>query len=180
MPYILPPAVAHETWRGIARADAKAEGKRKLRVGLAWAGNPASVVDQRRSLLLSMLAPLGTAPNVRFYNLQLGEARKQIETAPFAIIDHGDKLTDFTQTSGLIANLDLVICVDTVVAHLAGAMNAKVWMLTYTPPDFRWMLNRADSPWYPSMKLFRQPTPGDWDGPIAEVTSALRQLGEKV
>lgn len=180
MPYILPPAIAHETWRGILRNDARAEGQKKIRVGLAWAGNAASPVDRRRSIALSMLAPLGAAPNVRFYSLQLGDASKQIASAPFPIIDHTGKLTDFTQTSGLIANLDLVICVDTVVAHLAGAMNQKVWLLTYTPADWRWLFDREDSPWYPSLKLFRQRAPEKWDEPIARVADELKQLGERV
>ncbi len=177
-PYILPPAVAHENWRSITRTDARAEGKKKLRVGLAWAGNPASFVDGRRSIPLSMLAPLAKAPNVRFYSLQLGDAGRQAESSPFPILDHTAKLTDFTQTSGLLANLDLVICVDTVVAHLAGAMNVKVWMLTYAPPDWRWMFDREDSPWYPSMKLFRQPSPGAWEVPIKRVADELTRLGE--
>ena len=84
------------------------------------------------------------------------------------------------QTSGLIANLDLVISVDTVVAHLAGAMNAKVWLLSYTPGDWRWMFDREDSPWYPSMRIFRQPQVGNWEEPISRVASELKRLGEKV
>jgi Flp pilus assembly protein TadD len=180
MPYILPPAIAHENWRAITRGDARAEGQKKMRVGIAWAGNPANLVDARRSIPLPMLAPLAEAPNVRFYSLQVGDAGKTATATPFPIIDHTQKLTDFTQTSGLIANLDLVISVDTVVAHLAGAMNQKVWLLSYTPGDWRWMFDRADSPWYPSMKLFRQPTPGDWSEPIARVASELKRLGEKL
>ena len=180
MPYILPPAIAHENWRSTTRADALKEGKKKLRVGLAWAGNPASHIDKKRSLAIEMLAPLAAAPNVRFYSLQVGPAAAQIEKAPFPIIDHTAKLTDFIQTAGLVANLDLVICVDTVIAHLAGAMNHRVWMLTYTPPDWRWMFDREDSPWYPTMKLFRQKTPGQWDDPIAQVADQLKKLGERL
>jgi hypothetical protein len=180
MPYILPPAIAHETWRGITRADALKEGKKKMRVGIAWAGNPASHVDKKRSLNLEMLAPLAAAPNVRFYSLQIGPAAAEIEKSPFPIIDHTAKLTDFIQTAGLVANLDLVICVDTVIAHLAGAMNHRVWMLTYTPPDWRWMFDREDSPWYPTLKLFRQKTPADWKGPITQVADQLKKLGERL
>ena len=180
MPYILPPAIAHENWRAATRSDAQAQGKKKLRVGLAWAGNPSNVVDSRRSIALSDLAPLAAAPNVRFYSLQIGDAGQQTKSAPFPIINHTEKLTDFIQTSGLIANLDLVICVDTVVAHLAGAMNHAVWLLAYTPGDWRWMFDRADSPWYPSMKIFRQPTPGDWKTPIAQMAALLTSYGEKL
>jgi hypothetical protein len=180
MPYILPPAVAHENWRAITRGDARAEGQKKLRVGLAWAGNRANIVDVRRSIPLSMLAPLAEAPNVRFYSLQVGDAAQESKTSQFPIIDHTDMLTDFTHTSGLIANLDLVISVDTVVAHLAGAMNAKVWLLSYTPGDWRWMFEREDSPWYPSMKIFRQPQAGNWEEPITRVAEELKRLGERV
>ena len=179
-PYILPPAIAHETWRSTTRQDAVAEGKKKLRVGLVWAGNPRSHVDQRRSIPLSMLAPLGEAPNVRFYSLQVGPAAEQITSSPFPIIDHTAKLTDFVETAGLMANLDLVISVDTVVAHLAGAMNLKTWLLSYSPPDWRWMRGRSDSPWYPSMTIFRQPAPGQWDEPIRQVADELTQLGNRL
>jgi Flp pilus assembly protein TadD len=181
MPYILPPAIAHENWRAITRADARAEGQKKLRVGLAWSGNPSNAIDARRSILLADLAPLAASPNVRFYSLQVGDAgKKQTASSPFPIIDHTEKLTDFTQTSGLIANLDLVICVDTVVAHLAGAMNHKVWLLSYTPGDWRWMFDRDDSPWYPSMKIFRQKEHGKWKEPIEEAATLLKSYGEKL
>src|SRR5207248_3277061 len=142
--------------------------------------NARNLVDRQRSIPLSMLAPLAAAPNVRFYSLQVGAGAEQLTSAPFPIIDHTAKLIDFTQTSGLIANLDLVICVDTAVAHLAGAMNQKTWLLIYQPPDWRWMLDRRDSPWYPGIRLFRQSVPGAWDEPIARVAEQLKLLGEKL
>src|SRR4029077_20677065 len=109
MPYILPPAMAHENWRSITRQDARADGQKKLRVGLVWAGNRKNLIDRRRSIALSMLAPLAAAPNVRFYSLQVGAAAAQTASSPFPIIDHTAKLTDFVATAGLIANMDLVI-----------------------------------------------------------------------
>jgi Flp pilus assembly protein TadD len=180
MPYILPPAMAHENWRTITRQDARAEGQKKLRVGLAWAGNPKNLIDRRRSIPLSMLAPLGAAPNVRFYSLQVGPAAAQTASSSFPIIDHSAKLTDFVETAGLIANMDLVICVETAVAHLAGAMNQKTWLLMYEPPDWRWMFDREDSPWYPSIRIFRQKTPRNWEDPINEIAEKLRELGQRL
>src|SRR5439155_18689619 len=103
MPYILPPAIAHENWRAITRADARSEGHKKLRVGLAWAGNPSNAVDQRRSIALPMLASLAAAPNVRLYSLQVGDAGNLIGSAPFPIIDHPAQPPVLSQTSGLNA-----------------------------------------------------------------------------
>jgi ADP-heptose:LPS heptosyltransferase len=89
--------------------------------------------------------------------------------------DDADQLADFGETAALIANLDLVITVDTAVGHLTGALGRPAWILTPRPSDWRWMLNRSDSPWYPSIRLFRQPAPGVWDDPVREVATALRQ-----
>jgi ADP-heptose:LPS heptosyltransferase len=89
------------------------------------------------------------------------------------ISDWTKELTDFSETAGLIANLDLVITIDTVVAHLAGAMGKPVWVLLPHAPNWRWMLNRADSPWYPTMRLFRQESPGDWQRPVRQIVQEL-------
>jgi ADP-heptose:LPS heptosyltransferase len=91
------------------------------------------------------------------------------------LVDHANDLRDFTDTAALIANLDLVISVDTAVAHLAGAMGRPVWTLLPFAPDWRWLLNRSDSPWYPTMRLFRQPSIGNWAGALEQVADALRQ-----
>jgi Flp pilus assembly protein TadD len=180
LPYILPPADAFEKWRQVTRADAKAEGKKKLRIGLVWAGNPRSIVDRRRSIPLQKLSGLADSiPTVRFYSLQLGEASKQISESPFPIIDHTEKLTDFVETAALVKNLDLIICVDTVIAHLAGALSVPTWLLIYTPPDWRWMLDRVDSPWYPKTRLFRQKEAGAWEEPIQQLAGKLKALGER-
>lgn len=180
VPYILAPAVAYEEWRQVTRADAKAEGKKKLRVGLTWSSNPANVLGRLKSIKLEQLAPLAAAPNVRFYSLQLGPAAEEVATSPFPVIDHTAKLTDFVQTSGLVSNLDLVISVETSVAHLAGALNHPVWLLTSTPPDWRWMQDRTDSPWYPSMVLYRQEKPGDWSVPIQRIAEKLGKWGAQI
>jgi ADP-heptose:LPS heptosyltransferase len=92
-----------------------------------------------------------------------------------AVEDWGSDFADFADTAGAIMNLDLVVCVDTSVAHLAGALARPVWTLVPFAPDWRWMLNRGDSPWYPTMRLFRQPTPGDWDSVFRQVAEELRR-----
>jgi len=100
----------------------------------------------------------------------MGEAAKQ---SGLPLIDHTRDLTDFTETAAMISNLDLIITVDTAVAHLAGALGKPVWTLLAFAPDWRWMVNRSDCPWYPTMRLFRQPKIGDWAGVVDEVRRAL-------
>jgi ADP-heptose:LPS heptosyltransferase len=104
---------------------------------------------------------------VRFHSLQISPPPPN---TGIDISDWSPHLTDFSETAGLIANLDLIVTVDTAVAHLAGAMGKPVWMLVTTAPDWRWLLNRSDTPWYPTMRLFRQKTPGDWDEVIQRLT----------
>jgi len=146
-----------------------------LKVGLAWAGNPRNKTDRNRSINLARLAPLGQLPGVRFFSLQKGAAAAEAKTPPPGMepIDWTQELKDFADTAALIANLDLVVAVDTAVAHLAGAMGKPVWTLLPFVPDWRWLLERQDSPWYPSMRLFCQPSVGDWDSVIARVAEAL-------
>jgi Flp pilus assembly protein TadD len=148
-----------------------------LQVGLVWAGNPIHKNDRRRSLKLASLAPLAEVPGVRFISLQKCAAAAEARTAPegMELIDVGDQLEDFADTAALLANLDLVITVDTAVAHLSGAMGKPVWTLVPFAPDFRWLLNRSDSPWYPTMRLFRQLRPGDWDSVIQKLAIELNR-----
>jgi len=145
------------------------------KVGLAWAGRPTHKNDRNRSMKLAKLAPLGQVPGVSFFSLQKGEAAAEAKTPPpgMELIDWTEELKDFADTAALIANLDLVIAVDTAVAHLAGAMGKAVWTLLPFASDWRWLLEREDSPWYPSMRLFRQPCIGDWDSVIIRVVDAL-------
>jgi tetratricopeptide (TPR) repeat protein len=148
-----------------------------VKVGLAWAGNPDHKNDRNRSMKLARLAPLGQAPGVRFFSLQKGATAAQAKTPPpgMDLVDWTEELKDFADTAALIANLDLVIAVDTAVVHLAGAMGKPVWTLLPFVPDWRWLLEREDSPWYPTMRLFRQNSWGDWDSVITRVADALSQ-----
>jgi tetratricopeptide (TPR) repeat protein len=144
----------------------------KPKIGLIWAGRPTHKNDRNRSLSLSAFKPLTEIERVQFYSLQLGEAQNEL-VAQSTIIDLSSYLTDFGATATLINQLDLVITVDTAVAHLAGALGAKCWVLLPFAPDWRWLLDRNDSPWYPSLTLFRQSDPGEWKPVIAEITQAL-------
>jgi Glycosyltransferase family 9 (heptosyltransferase) len=146
-----------------------------VNVGLAWAGSPTNTNDRNRSMKLSSLAPLAQVPGVRFISLQKGKAAVEAKTPPagMQLIDWTEDLQDFADSAALIANLDLVIAVDTAVVHLAGAMGKPVWTLLPFVSDWRWLLERDDSPWYPSMRLFRQPSSGDWDSVITRVVAAL-------
>jgi Tfp pilus assembly protein PilF len=152
-------------------ADAKG-GK----VGLVWSGNIFPDHNRHRSLDPEMIRPLFQVPGVRFYSLQKGEAASEASKMP--VIDFSSRLTDFAQTAGLMKGLDLVITIDTSVAHLAGALGKEVWTLLPFSPDWRWFLERADSPWYPSMRLFRQPKPGDWKSVIKQIARELKRLFE--
>ena len=147
------------------------------RIGLAWTGRPTHPNDRRRSMPLARMAPFLGAGRASFVSLQ-----KPMPAADRATLDQfggmtdtsGD-LTDFGETAAVIENLDLVITVDTAMGHLAGALGKPVWIMLPKASDWRWMLNRSDSPWYPSARLFRQQTPGAWDTVIAEVTAALAE-----
>ncbi len=147
------------------------------RIGLAWAGRSTHPNDRRRSISLRRLAPIATAHRARFVSLQkpLPAADKPALAQFPGLTDLSADLTDFGETAAVIANLDLVITVDTAIGHLTGAMGRPVWILLPKASDWRWLLDRTDSPWYPTARLFRQATPGDWDAVIAEVASALAQ-----
>lgn len=149
-----------------------------LKVGIVWAGNPTHFNDHNRSASLADFAPLASVPGVTLFSLQKGHAALQAETPPegMVLVNLGRALQNFADTLAVIAHLDLVIAVDTSVVHLAGAMGCPVWTLLPFHPDWRWMLDRADSPWYPSMRLVRQPTPRDWASVMAQVRQALTDL----
>lgn len=153
-------------------------GPAALRVGLVWQGNPGHANDANRSLAsLSLLAPLWDVPNVRFFSLQKGSGEEEATGAPARqpIDALGADIVDFADTAAIVAQLDLVICVDTAVAHIAGALGKPCWvLLPHSGCDWRWLRTRADSPWYPGvMRLFRQARPGRWDEAIADVAAAL-------
>jgi tetratricopeptide (TPR) repeat protein len=176
--YLQAPPDRRDVWR--RRLDALPGG---LRVGFAWAGSPTNnslVVDAWRSMPLATMAPLFAVPGITFVSLQKGEAVRQLREAKLpSCHDMTDDLTDFSETAALIANLDLVICVDTAVAHLAGAMGKPVWMLSRFNGDWRWLTGRTDSPWYPTMRIFRQDASRDWPRVVAEVRHALGQWAEQ-
>jgi Flp pilus assembly protein TadD len=139
------------------------------RVGLAWAGNPLFAADARRSIPAPALAALADISGVSFVSLQKDGA----SAPPLALADWTADLTDFADTAALVEALDLVIAVDTSVAHLAGALGRPVWLLNRFDTCWRWMLGRDDSPWYPTLRQFRQTRPGDWGGVLEAVRAAL-------
>ncbi len=147
------------------------------RVGIVWRGNPAHVADADRSIPLTLLTPILSVTGVAFVSLQ----RETRDRGATAILEHhgvddlGPMLETYDDTAAVIRNLDLVIAVDTSVAHLAGALGAPVWTMLAKPSDWRWLEGRVDTPWYPSMRLFRQSKAGDWGSVISEVADALEK-----
>jgi tetratricopeptide (TPR) repeat protein len=149
-----------------------------LRVGLVWSGSPRHTRDPQRSIPLAQLCTLTEIPGATFYSLQKGPAAKDLLDMPIDmnLIDLSTHLNDFADTAAALANLDLLITVDTAVAHLAGALGKPVWILLTRNPDWRWLLDREDSPWYPTAQLFRQSTAGDWSPVIERVHRELQKL----
>jgi tetratricopeptide (TPR) repeat protein len=155
-----------------------------LKVGLVWAGDPGlhnpeyAAVDRRRSIVLTRMLPLLKTPGVSFVSLQKGSPAGQLDDIPPPLrpLDFMDEVGDFADTAALVANLDLVITVDTSVAHLAGALAKPVWILSRFDGCWRWLSEREDSPWYPTARLFRQARPGDWESVIAEVAAKLAEV----
>jgi tetratricopeptide (TPR) repeat protein len=172
VPYFHPDDSLKRRWK--QRIESSRRGAAKT-VGLTWGG---SILDLRRSVKLAQLAPLMTSPGVRFFSLQKGSPADELMTAPaeWDIVDLGPELNDFADTAAALANLDLLVTIDTAIAHLGGAMASKTWTMLVQIADWRWMHDREDSPWYPTMRLFRQPLKGDWNTVIAAVVQALRKL----
>ena len=152
-----------------------------IKIGLVWAGGPrpdqpdAAAIDQRRSMTLAQFAELAELPGISLISLQKGGPAEQARTPPagMTLYDWTDELDDFADTADLVAALDLVITVDTSVAHLAGGLGKPVWILNRFDQCWRWLEGRQDSPWYPTARLFHQTAPGDWDGVMAAVRQAL-------
>jgi TPR repeat/Glycosyltransferase family 9 (heptosyltransferase) len=146
-----------------------------LCVGIAWQGNPEYIRDHLRSFRLDRFEPVARRPGVRLYSLQKGHGSEQIAelAGRFPVTDLGGRLDDLMDTAALMMNLDLVIAADTAVAHLAGALGVPTWVSLPIEPDWRWMSGRDDSPWYPTMRLFRQRRRGDWDDVFARIAAAL-------
>jgi tetratricopeptide (TPR) repeat protein len=152
---------------------------RRPAIGIVWAGRPEHANDGNRSCRLERFLPLFARPGRRWIGLQKGPAAAQAEEAPFQgiLANWGPQLADFADTAALVACLDLVIAVDTAVVHLAGALAKPVWVLLSALCDWRWMEARADSPWYPTMRLFRQERPGEWEPVFEKVGRELARLG---
>ncbi len=167
-PYLQVSSEKRASWK------ARLGEKTRPRVGLVWSGLQSHLNDRNRSVALAQLQPLFDLP-LEFHGLQ-----KEVRNAdaPYLrhLIPHMEALHDFTDTAALVEAMDIVVCVDTSVAHLAGALDKPVWLLLPAIPDFRWLLMREDSPWYPSARLFRQEVQGQWDPVIARVRLALEKL----
>lgn len=173
-PYLHAPPAARAFWRD------KLSATSGFRVGVAWAGNPKHPNDLRRSMPAEKLFPLLGISGAAIHSLQIlpqGGPPKSLLDA--GLIDLAASITDFADTAAVISELDLVITVDTAVAHLAGALGRPVWTLLPFVPEWRWGLHREDTPWYPTMRLFRQPAPGDWDAVIHRVFEELGRLASQ-
>ncbi len=169
-PYLRPPRGRQERLPPLSDAQG-----RLLKVGLVWRGNPQHKNDRHRSLPVELLEPLLAVPGVACYSLQVGAPPDApLPGPPFdKLIDLQKLIHDFGDTAVLMKQLDLIISVNTSTVHLAGALAQPAWLLLPCAPDWRWLLGRNDSPWYPSLRLFRQPVPGDWASVVREVRAAL-------
>jgi Flp pilus assembly protein TadD len=170
-PYISAPPELTKKWgeRAIAAAGYK--------VGLVWRGNPQNTINPKKSIPIDDVAGLCALEGINWFSIQLdaGQDELGVLRACAPIEECGPQLTDWAETAALISMLDLVITVDTGVAHLAGALGKPVWILLSHIPDWRWMLERADSPWYPTARLYRQPAPGDWLAVLSQIRANLEE-----
>jgi Flp pilus assembly protein TadD len=170
VPYLKADDQLIEAWK--RRLDA---APNRFRVGLVWAGNPGFKGDRMRSLTLETLAPFAAVPGVTFFSLQKGSACDQANHPPrgMQLTNLGRELKDFADTAAVMSLMDLIVTTDTSMPHLAGALGRPVWLMLQFVPDFRWMLQREDCPWYPTMRLFRQRSLGDWPDVIRRVAQSL-------
>jgi hypothetical protein len=167
VPYLAPPADLS--------AKLKRRPRTRLAVGIAWAGDPKHHNDAKRSIPFRELTVLADLPGVEIYSLQVGTRRADLADEAQRIHDVGRELSDFSRTAAVIADLDLIVTVDTAIAHLAGAMGRRCFVLLPHVADWRWLREREDSPWYPTLRLFRQATPGDWAGVMRRVCAAISE-----
>jgi tetratricopeptide (TPR) repeat protein len=168
IPYIRPFKERLAKWRDRFVDD------NRVRVGVCWAGNCAHLNDRNRSIALERLANVLSVPDIDFVSIQkdVGDAQAELLRA-HGVRQLGQEFQDFSDTAAVVALLDLVVAVDTSVAHLAGAMGKAVALLVPFSPDWRWLLERTDSPWYPTMRIFRQDAVGDWDRPLERLRQEL-------
>jgi len=167
VPYLAAAPALEEQWA------ARLGPRNAFRLGIVWAGNPNHFNDRNRSVEPALFRLLTALPDVSVYSLQVGREGEAERVFGKDVTNLAPRLTDFADTAAAIKALDLVISVDTAVAHIAGALGQAVWVLLPFMPDWRWLLDRADSPWYPTARLYRQPKPGDWQSVIERVASDL-------
>lgn len=171
-PYLEPDHELVKSWSG------KVNKKAKINIGIVWAGNPGHHNDFNRSCRLSLFKVLADIDGVNLYSLQKETYQNwtDIEVLSVCAKDFSEDLNDFADTAAAISSLDLIISVDTAVVHLAGAMGKPTWILLPFNPDWRWLLKRQDSPWYPSLTLFRQETPGGWNTVFDKISEKLKEM----
>jgi Tfp pilus assembly protein PilF len=171
VPYLFADATMTQAWRERLAPEAGPK------IGLVWGGSPTPIHNRKRSTTLAALAPLAEASGVTFVSLQKGDPAAEAKFPPHGLklLDYTPELKDFADTAALISALDLVISIDTGVAHLAGALAKPTWVLLPFVPDWRWFNDRADSPWYPTTHLFRQSRLGDWTSPIRAAAEELKR-----
>jgi tetratricopeptide (TPR) repeat protein len=165
VPYLKAPIAGIEYWRKRIPKDGVKN------IGLCWSGSVGKLLEHPREI--SLFTPIAKIPGIRFFSLQKGPEGNQSPPEGMELIDHTKELNDFADTAALIENLDLVISVDTSIIHLAGALAKPVWVLIPKYPDFRWLLDREDSPWYPTLRLFRQQSRGDWESVVGRAAKEL-------
>ena len=168
LPYLFPSPQKIAAWQE------RLSGLAGLKVGLAWAGRPEHENDANRSIDENLLLPFGGLKGISYVSLQVGSGRP--EKVPFELYDPSAQVTDFEDSAALVSALDLVITVDSAIAHLAGGLGIPVWVLLPWNPDWRWQHGRNDSDWYPSARLYRQAVPGDWNAVIGNVVIVLENL----
>ncbi len=168
--YLNPSSDIEGSWNDRLNSD------KGLRVGLVWSGNPEHKNDHNRSVDAGVLRPLSDIKGVTLYSLQVGERAGNVHDISGDVIDLSEQFTDYNQTAGALSQMDLVISVDTSVVHLAGAMDVPTWVLLPKVPDWRWMLERENTPWYSSVRLFRQSEAGNWADVIERIVSELTKL----
>jgi hypothetical protein len=168
-PYLFAPPPLAERWR---QELGKCDG---VKIGIGWQGRPTHLGDSLRSIPLARFEPLTQIPGVHLISLQKGAGVEQLQdlAGRLPITEVGSRLEDFVDTAAVMSSLDLVIACDTSLVHLAGALGVPVWVALPLSPDWRWLLDRSDSPWYPTMRLFRQKRLGDWVGVFDEIKTAL-------
>lgn len=181
-PYLTGPKSAGKTLSAALDAQtpgqSQRQGQRHQKIGFVWAGNPDHENDHNRSCTADYFARISGIENIALFSLQKGSKQNvpQQLPGPRKIVDLAPFLDDFNDTAYAVGQLDLIITVDTALAYLAGALGHPVWLLLPYAPEWRWQLARDDSPWYPSMRLFRRAETGDWDGVFERVTEALATL----